>query len=421
LDKVTRRAWELKVSSDYKEELPTFDDLKEFLVNRFRALENLETKVERVPKTTRALHVVKDKGVSCAFCAGEHRISSCPKFINESTETRRNFVLKNKLCFICLLSNHSVKFCKNTLKCQVCKRRHHTLLHSQGVFGSEVGEGSSAARAESSSVTYEGNRNANQAEGSKPHVVGVGDKGTTSTAVVVINLHSRVNPSFQIKVNAYVLKSVTSLLPSAKVARLEWVDLNDNDLADPEYFIPNRIDVLLGAEVYSQVIQHGVKKNANGTLLAQETTLGWVLSGAFEIKQGVDSHSNITVMHTSIQDDELKRGCPVYVEWEGVVGRRARANLLHKAVPLPRAAHKIALGGAAQPLSANVSAIAFAAPAQLKRRLGGPRAPAAPGAPPAEPAPSTSGAAAAPAPEDAAPTNGAVRRRAPDTLPMEVT
>ncbi|KAF9420642.1 hypothetical protein HW555_003189 [Spodoptera exigua] len=33
------------------------------------ALENLETKVERVPKTTRALHVVKDKGVSCAFCA----------------------------------------------------------------------------------------------------------------------------------------------------------------------------------------------------------------------------------------------------------------------------------------------------------------------------------------------------------------
>ncbi|KAH9645022.1 hypothetical protein HF086_003352 [Spodoptera exigua] len=141
LDKVTRRAWELKVSSDYKEKLPTFDDLKEFLVNRFRALENLETKVERVPKTTRALHVVKDKGVSCAFCA------------------------------------------------------------------------------------------------------------------------------------------VTSLLPSAKVARLEWVDLNDNDLADPEYFIPNRIDVLLGAEVYSQVIQHGVKKNANGTLLAQETTLGWVLSG----------------------------------------------------------------------------------------------------------------------------------------------
>ncbi|KAF9408850.1 hypothetical protein HW555_011598 [Spodoptera exigua] len=169
LDKVTRRAWELKVSSDYKEELPTFDDLKEFLVNRFRALENLETKVERVPKTTRALHVVKDKGVSCAFCAGEHRISSCPKFINESTETRRNFVLKNKLCFICLLSNHSVKFCKNTLKCQVCKRRHHTLLHSQGVFGSEVGEGSSAARAESSSVTYEGNRDANKAEGSKPH------------------------------------------------------------------------------------------------------------------------------------------------------------------------------------------------------------------------------------------------------------
>ncbi|KAF9791429.1 hypothetical protein SFRURICE_012960 [Spodoptera frugiperda] len=56
-----------------------------------------------------------------------------------------------------------------------------------------------------------------------------------------------------------------------------------------------------------------------------------------------------------------------------VAPRALVANLLHKAVPLPRAAHKIALGGAAQPLSANVSAIAFAAPAQLKRRpFGGP-------------------------------------------------
>ncbi|XP_022816214.1 uncharacterized protein LOC111349348 [Spodoptera litura] len=142
---------------------------------------------------------------------------------------------------------------------------------------------------------------------SKNKVLGVGDKGTTSTAVVEIKLQSRINPSFQIRVNAYVLKSVTSLLPSAKVARVEWVDLNEFELADPEYFTPNKIDVLLGAEVYSQVIQQGVKKNINGTLLAQETTLGWILSGAFDVDQDINSHSKITVMHTSVQDDELLR------------------------------------------------------------------------------------------------------------------
>ncbi|XP_022835494.1 uncharacterized protein LOC111362949 [Spodoptera litura] len=142
---------------------------------------------------------------------------------------------------------------------------------------------------------------------SKNKVLGVGDKGTTSTAVVEIKLQSRINPSFQIRVNAYVLKSVTSLLPSAKVARVEWVDLNEFELADPEYFTPNKIDVLLGAEVYSEVIQQGVKKNINGTLLAQETTLGWILSGAFDVDQEINSHSKITVMHTSVQDDELRK------------------------------------------------------------------------------------------------------------------
>ncbi|XP_047019136.1 uncharacterized protein LOC124629667 [Helicoverpa zea] len=369
LDKVTRRAWELKVSSDPKDDLPTFDELKEFLVNRFRALENLETKVERVPKTTRALHVVKDKGVSCTFCTGEHKLSSCPKFIKESTENRRNFVLKNKLCFICLLSNHSVKFCKNTLKCQVCKRRHHSLLHPQGVVGSEVGEGSSAARAETSSVTYEGNKDANQAEGSKTHVVsclatgtrktvllttalikveskdgsyrvvralldqgsqgsfvtestvqylglhktpskqvviGVGgDKSATAKSSVILTLRSRIDPSVVIRVNAFVLKSVTALLPSTKVTRVEWVDLTDDDLADPEYYRPNKIDVLLGADVYSQVIQEGIKKNVTGTLLAQDTKLGWILSGTLDVDQTINSH--ITVMHSRVEGDDMLR------------------------------------------------------------------------------------------------------------------
>lgn len=368
LDKATRRAWELKIASDPSDNLPTFDQLKEFLINRFRGLENLDTKVDRVQRTTQALHVMKDRKGSCAFCAGEHKISACKKFINESIENRRDFVLRKRLCFVCLLDNHSVKFCKNTLNCQVCKRRHHSLLHPPGGVGSEVGEGNSAARAETSSNGV--NTAAIQAEGSntpvvscltkgsretvllttalvkaeskngiyhvvralldqgsqgsfvteslvqylglkkipsKNTVLGVGDKGTTSTAIAVINLRSRVNPSFKIKVNAYVLKSVTSLLPSSKVARVEWVELNENDLADPYYFRPNKIDILLGAEVYSQVIQHGVKKNTNGTLLAQETTLGWVLSGAFEVDQGISSPSKITVMHTSVQDDELLR------------------------------------------------------------------------------------------------------------------
>lgn len=91
-------------------------------------------------------------------------------------------------------------------------------------------------------------------------VAGVGGHKTVNCkATVNIKIQSRVDPTFNVQVKAYVLKSITSLLPVVKVTRIEWVDLKDTDLADPEYDRPNKIDVLLGAEVYCKIIQEGIK------------------------------------------------------------------------------------------------------------------------------------------------------------------
>lgn len=380
LDKETRKAWELKAASDASDELPTFEQFSEYLNSRFRGLENLD-KVDNKDrhsnqKGTQSFHVVK-KSVVCAFCSSaDHKITSCPKFGKESNDARRSFAQEHNLCFVCLYNNHSAKHCKNTLKCQVCKRRHHSLLHPTGVSGSDMGEGSNRAHEETSSLMKEDNKTSNvesaaQAEGSsKPlvsclstgdgrktvllttalieakskngsyrvvralldqgsqgsfvtesvvqylglnktpsrqTVIGVGgEKSATAKSTVTLKMRSRIDPTVKITVNAFVLKSVTALLPATKVTRVEWVDLADDDLADPEYDRPNKIDVLLGAEVYSQVIQEGIKRNVSGTYLAQNSTLGWILSGTFEL-----DHSNypahITVMHLSLDPDELLR------------------------------------------------------------------------------------------------------------------
>lgn len=115
---------------------------------------------------------------------------------------------------------------------------------------------------------------------SRQTVIGVGgEKSATAKSTVILQLRSRIDPTVQINVKAFVLKSVTALLPATKVTRVDWLGLGDDDLADPEYDRPNKIDVLLGAEVYSQVIQEGIKRNLGGTLLAQDTKLGWILSG----------------------------------------------------------------------------------------------------------------------------------------------
>lgn len=134
-----------------------------------------------------------------------------------------------------------------------------------------------------------------------------GDKGATSTdkVYVVVRIDPNINPNLKLRVTGYVLKSVTALIPAVRVTRVQGLDVRDSELADLEYFRPNNIDMLLGAEVYSQVIRHGLKKNESGTLLAQNTALGWILSGTVDV--GTNPVSNITVMHSRVQNHIFRK------------------------------------------------------------------------------------------------------------------
>lgn len=135
-------------------------------------------------------------------------------------------------------------------------------------------------------------------------ISGLGGKNNVlSKSMVVLNLKSLVFPGIKLSVKAYVLKTITTLLPARKVVKLSGVDLLDMQLADPNYYTPNKIDILLGAEVFSQIIQEGVRKNDAGTLVAQSTSLGWVLSGI--VNSSGDLPSKVVVFHSQVKEDEI--------------------------------------------------------------------------------------------------------------------
>ena len=62
---------------------------------------------------------------------------------------RRAFVLENRLCFNCLKPGHQVTHCRSFKRCQVCHRKHDTLLHEQvpARRTNELSSGSTADRA----------------------------------------------------------------------------------------------------------------------------------------------------------------------------------------------------------------------------------------------------------------------------------
>lgn len=117
-----------------------------------------------------------------------------------------------------------------------------------------------------------------------------------------ISIRSRLNSGCVFRVSAYVLDKLTAYLPARVASVTAWPELEQLTLADPEYHTPNKIDVLLGAEVFTTIIDNGVIKCPSGSLVAQNTTLGWVLSGKINTKEA-DSHQIIT-MHAQVESVE---------------------------------------------------------------------------------------------------------------------
>ena len=83
-------------------------------------------------------------------------------------------------------------------------------------------------------------------------------------------------------VEAYVLKKITKDLPLEPIpTSLKWDHLSDLNLADPDFRTPARIDLVLGAEVFTSVL-HDVRRT--GPLEACHPHLISVLGGCYSGK-----------------------------------------------------------------------------------------------------------------------------------------
>lgn len=108
---------------------------------------------------------------------------------------------------------------------------------------------------------------------------------------------------------AVVLPKVTCDLPVSRVPfDLSWTHLSGLPLADPSFGEPQRIDILLGVEVFVDVLRQGRRTGPAGSPIAVETVLGWVLCGGNTTSRG-EVNLHITSHHASTvcSDDLLRR------------------------------------------------------------------------------------------------------------------
>ncbi|XP_029055099.2 uncharacterized protein LOC114882378 [Osmia bicornis bicornis] len=332
LDSVTRREWQASLTVP---ELPTLSQFLKFLNHTCGALEsagkNSSTSSQPAPRNQpnikkHAAHVATIRN-KCTFCAGEFFIYFCKEFTKLSVEQRILEMRKRKLCTNCLKSKgHSSEKCTSGA-CKTCGKKHNTLLHlptrqpvepdDAGPSSIESSEDAAAAATVgavstvssyvmlSTAVVYAydsvGSRKlcrvlldcgsqANLTSRSffnllklkarmlNVSLAGINHTTTSASQVVQLKVQSRLG-AFSTVVSCIVVDRITDRLPSIPMKRNDMVLPSNIKLADPQFYESSDIDVLIGAEVFWQLLCVGQVRSPSDHLTLQKTRLGWILAG----------------------------------------------------------------------------------------------------------------------------------------------
>lgn len=369
LDPITARKWE-----QYKidNEVPTLENLKAFLKGRADMLETLEVKSNSERKVFRQQSSTNTKGFfsgtpSCAYCKKGHYINNCNEFIKLPVQERIEKVRNLKVCINCLKFGHHSKICRLG-NCKRCNLKHHTLLHIEKERPSEA--------ANTSNNTS--NNIPNEPENTTPNVSlsssssssiqqvllstayieivdknGIGrtirallDSGSMSSFITAdlcnkLNLDTSkinfavaglnqtiskidkkceviirtINSVYVANLSCFVLQNITGNLPSIKV-NISQLNIPKNiTLADPSFYKPSKVDMLIGGELFWNLICIGqISMGVNKPIL-QKTKFGWIVSGPIGVETPNKTHCNFSE-NFDIQQQltrfwEIEEGCPI--------------------------------------------------------------------------------------------------------------
>ncbi|XP_059046969.1 uncharacterized protein LOC131842458 [Achroia grisella] len=366
LDSESQKTWEEELQTIPVEELPTLEKFKKYLEGRFRVTEMIQTsymkeRTQIKPKSfaTITSNAVKrnteyrSRNIECGKCKENHDIFSCKEFIKLDPVMRTEYIKKERLCFNCLRPGHSVKFCRYRMRCDICNRKHHTLIHitkpnletinneteeirtpdnqttsqhnilshvsirgrvsllATALVNLETSRGPQIVRALidpcseesfiSEAVVKRLQLKCKDVEG---QVSAVGQMSTPFKHAAEIELSSRMNKNYKLKCTAYLIKHVTDIMPATRINYEHWTHFSGIELADPTYHTPGNVDLLLGVHVYTDILMSGVLKRNQGEPIAQQTYLGWIISGG-EAVERLPNKGQIISMHLSVTLDNM--------------------------------------------------------------------------------------------------------------------
>lgn len=309
----------------------------------------------------------KSGNYSCIICNENHRIYDCSTFKSKGIDDRMNDVTKYKLCINCLRQGHPAAECRMG-PCRECKRKHNSLLHRPSSSVNHVVAVEEEDEPRESIVNFS-NQCANQVllstamtEVSNPlsqqkvkvralldcgsqssfitqslktklslcskpidslKVIGIGNN-VTNNVVETCNIYiNSVHDNFNLSMSCLVLRDLTGSLPKTPINICSLKLPANIQLADPTFQQPGPIEVLIGADVFWNILGNEQKSlGTNGPKLIS-SKLGWIVSGPIGLTSSLKTtHSNHVSLSYS-QNEELEKYIKKFCDLEEVPNKLA--------------------------------------------------------------------------------------------------
>ncbi|XP_008179923.1 uncharacterized protein LOC103308408 [Acyrthosiphon pisum] len=287
-----------------------------------------------------ALVASKPAGEShrCEQCNGSHSLTSCSTFKGLSIDDRYALASKHRLCMVCFGSNHWANKCKSS--CSVCHGRHHQLLHRDNshskITPSKDPVASYIGTQHSRSVLLgTASVNVHDVAGCLQPVRALIDPASQVSLMtsecakrlglfceqwtvpvaglagqLVQSINGRVQISIQsatdgsmINLSTWTMRKITGSMPSAQLPVSVRNKCSHLVLADPNFDSPAPVELLLGADVFPQVIRSRRHDLGVGLPTAFDTIFGWFLLGPVDpsLPAAPQQTMMISLLTTSIE------------------------------------------------------------------------------------------------------------------------
>jgi hypothetical protein len=339
VDAYTNRGFHLERN---EKELPGLSEFLDFIEKRAVAMENTASEMPppapptsaRPVKFGKASLVSSMKQLSCKYCNQSHKLYECAQFKLLTVQDRCDFVKGKSLCVLCL-NQHQGK-CMLRLKCNICHKGHNTLIHSDAHVSAATANSTSAssdsavvmtntsqeqdvllptvvvrlidkngkfiyARAlldSGSQVSFVTHKLAEKINckftKTNKIITGIIDGTNSVTQRTELEVYSALN-DFNLNVTCFVTKNITCNLPqqSFDVGKLNIPSYVE--LADKTFHHTGEISMLLGCEIFFQVLQREtLPLTPTGPYLVN-TKFGYVVAGSLPVSAGRVSASNLCI------------------------------------------------------------------------------------------------------------------------------